>query len=315
MSGPLKVAVVIPAHNRIKITLDCLARLSNVVTEGISLQVIVVDDGSSDGTAAAIQELFAFVTVLRGDGNLWWSGATNLGVEHALKNGADYILTLNDDVDFEPDFLLKMLETADKYPKSIVCCLICYENIREVILSAGRYRAGFLGYKTLAKYANQNVASVTEETISTELESGYAMLIPTELFKLIGNFNATKFPHHMGDMDFVLRARSAGYPVLVNTKARLFTNPGKNYLFNVMVDKNFKYLLNSLSDLRSNANWKIRLNFMSAHTKPAIFIPISFLHYLLRMSSLLLLKLFLPKFFMKYVAEKRYGKDTYINQC
>lgn len=315
MSVPMKVAVVIPAHNRKNITLDCLTKLSCVVTDGIFLQVIVVDDGSTDGTSVAIQELFAFVTVLRGDGKLWWSGATNLGVEHALKTGANYILTLNDDVDFETDFILKMLETVSNNPRSIVCCLICYENNREVILSAGRYRAGFLGYTTPAKYANKDVKTVTDEIINSELESGYAMLIPAELFKLIGNFNAKAFPHHMGDMDFVLRARAAGYPVLVNTKARLYTNPGKNYLFNVMVDKDFNHILNSLSDLRSNANWKIRLNFMRAHTKPAILVPVSFGYYLIRMSVLLLVKLIFPKSLMRLVAERRYGKEAYINQA
>lgn len=314
MTAFLNVAIVIPAHNRKSITLDCLQKLTKIDVTGIALQIIVVDDGSTDGTSGAVQERFTSVTVLKGDGNLWWSGATNLGVAHALHNGADYVLTLNDDVAFEPDFLLRMLETAEKTPKSIVCCLICYENRPDVVLSAGRYRAGFLGYTTPAKYADQNVAAVTEEILSTELESGYAMLIPVDLFQLIGSFNAEKFPHHMGDMDFVLRARNAGYPVLVNTKARLYTNPGKNYLFNVMVENDFKSLLNSFFDIRSNAHWKIRYNFMKAHTKPAIMAHISFAYYLSRMSILLFLKLLLPQSIMRRVAEQRYGKEVYQNQ-
>jgi len=314
MLALLNVAIVIPAHNRKSITLDCLQKLTKIDAAGVALQIIVVDDGSTDGTSLAIQEHFNSVTVLKGDGNLWWSGATNLGVAHALHTGADYVLTLNDDVGFEPDFLLRMLETAQKHPKSIVCCLICYENRPDIVLSAGRYRAGFLGYTTPAKYADQNVAAVTEEIIRTELESGYAMLIPVELFKLIGSFDAEKFPHHMGDMDFVLRARNAEYPVLVNTRARLYTNPGKNYLFNVMVEKDFNSLLNSFFDIRSNANWKIRYNFMKAHTKPAILAPVSFAYYLIRMSVLLLVKLILPQSLMRLVAERRYGKDIYINQ-
>jgi len=308
------IAVIIPAYNRKEITLNSLRGLQGIHVDGICVNVVVVDDGSNDGTAASIGEEFPSVTVLEGNGSLWWSGATNLGVEYALQNNASYILTLNDDVTYEPDFLTKMLETARKNTRAIVCGLVCYENRKEIIFSAGRYRAGFLGYKTPARHSNEMVTALTEKLLESELESGYAMLIPVELFRLIGLFDARRFPHHMGDMDFVLRARKVGYPVLIDTRAHIYTNPGNNYLFNIMLEKGGFAIIRSLFQLRSNAFWRTRLNFMLRHTRPRIMAPVAFVHYVMRMEMLIFLKVLMPRSIMRTIVHHRYGNKSYENQ-
>ncbi len=302
-----KIEVVIPAYNRKAITLDCITRMNAIKKEGFDIEIIVVDDGSTDGTGEAISRAFPGVKVLRGNGNLWWSGATNLGIKYALQNSPDYILTLNDDVEFESDFIVRMLETARENTKAIICCLVCYKNKKNTVLSAGRYRSGFLGYKTLAHYANCSKAFVREDVIESELESGYAMLIPAQLFSMIGLFDDKYFPHHMGDMDFVLRAREAGFRVLVNTRARLYAIQGENYLYNVLVEKSFFQVAKSIFSIKSNAYWRTRLNFMVRHTRPRLMVLVAFGHYAIRMCIMLLMKLLLPKTLMRRIVFHRYG--------
>lgn len=308
------IAIVIPVHNRRDTTLTCLNRISKALCPLVDLNIIVVDDGSTDGTSESIKSMYPDVTLIIGNGSLWWSGATNLGIKYALKCGAEYILALNDDVDFEDSFLEHMLTTAQTYSNCIVCGIVCYDRNRGKVYSAGRFRAGFLGYKTPAKHAEKLVSDIKEDLIESELESGYAMLIPAELFKRIGLFDAEKFPHHMGDMDFVLRAKEIGYRVLVNTKARLYSAPGKNYLFNALVEKTFIENLHSLFDIKSTVYWRTRINFITRHTHPAILAPISILYFLVRMASLLLAKGIFPDSFLKQIAYRRYGKDVYENQ-
>jgi len=68
------IYIIIPVHNRKSLTLACL---KNLKTNGDlqKYQVIVVDDGSSDRTAEEVAENYPEVTILKGDGNLWWTGA------------------------------------------------------------------------------------------------------------------------------------------------------------------------------------------------------------------------------------------------
>jgi GT2 family glycosyltransferase len=111
-----RLAVVIPVHNRRAISLACLERLRQVPQESFELKLYVVDDGSSDGTAVSIREAFPEVRLLQGDGSLWWSGAMNLGMEAALQDGAEYLLSLNDDTSFEPGLLPALLLVASRRP-------------------------------------------------------------------------------------------------------------------------------------------------------------------------------------------------------
>ena len=81
----IRVEIVTPVHNRKEITLQCLKSLSKINQEGLDVHIIVVDDGSTDGTSEAIESRYPEVEVIKGDGNLWYTEGTNVGVRAALK--------------------------------------------------------------------------------------------------------------------------------------------------------------------------------------------------------------------------------------
>ncbi|MFP3345185.1 glycosyltransferase, partial [Halomonas sp. SIMBA_159] len=85
---------IIPVHNRKNITLKCLETLKQC-GDLDRYYTIVVDDGSTDGTSEAITNLYPEVTILTGDGNLWWTGAIRKGMEYAYERGAEYFIWLN----------------------------------------------------------------------------------------------------------------------------------------------------------------------------------------------------------------------------
>src|SRR5260370_41207151 len=82
-----RVFVIIPTHNRWDEAHVALTRL--LQSDYPSFEVVLVDDGCTDGTARNCQSEFPSVTILEGDGNLWWSGAINLGTQYARDHGAD----------------------------------------------------------------------------------------------------------------------------------------------------------------------------------------------------------------------------------
>lgn len=202
------IEVVIPVHNRRAITLRCLELLA--AQADAEFRVTVVDDGSSDGTSQAITERFAHVDVLQGDGSLWWAGATNLGIRHALQRDAvaPYILMLNDDVEFDSGYLAQMKDCAVANPGCLIGTLAVYSDDPDRVLWCGKavpYRRCWYGY-------------VPRDSVSgcvpAEALPGRGMLVPTEVFKYIGLLDEKPFPQYAADLDFSLRARKAGYRLL-----------------------------------------------------------------------------------------------------
>jgi|RhiMetdeSRZDD1v2_1073273.scaffolds.fasta_scaffold15181_5 GT2 family glycosyltransferase len=202
------IEVVIPVHNRCVITLRCLELLAKQTN--VEFAVTVVDDGSSDGTSKAIREKFPTVDVLQGDGSLWWAGATNLGIRHVLQRDAatSYILILNDDVEFDSDYLACMERQALANPDCLIGSLAVYgEDPARVFWcgEAASYRQCRYGY------INRDDLS---GCVSAVALPGRGMLVPTAVFKDIDLFDNKAFPQYAADFDFSLRARKAGYKLL-----------------------------------------------------------------------------------------------------
>jgi len=114
-----RVFIIIPVHNRREVTLACLANLQQT-GDLANFQVVVVDDGSTDGTAEAVRSSYPEVKILSGDGNLWWAGAIALGMQYALDQEAKYIFWLNDDCLPQGNCLPKMLEFLQQQPRAVV---------------------------------------------------------------------------------------------------------------------------------------------------------------------------------------------------
>lgn len=214
------IYIIIPVHNRKEFTKNCLLSLRKQTYK--DFKIVVIDDGSSDGTAEMLANEFPEVHVIKGDGNLWWTAATNLGVRYALENGTDYILTLNDDTIATPDFLEKMIYWAEKKPKALLGAFALDANTKEPVYGGEImtwYNASskkLLGI--VPKEKQKGLHSVTHFP-------GRGLLIPKITFEKIGYFDVNNFPQRSADLDFTLRASRNGFPVYCNYDAKLYTYP------------------------------------------------------------------------------------------
>lgn len=120
MKGKSKVYIVTRVHNRCDYMGPFLKFMHLQIWP--NLTVIIVDDGSTDGTSKMIEGQFPEVILLHGDGNLWWTAATNTGIREALKTASDedYVLVINDDLEVNPDYLTNLASFANKNPRSLV---------------------------------------------------------------------------------------------------------------------------------------------------------------------------------------------------
>lgn len=222
--------LIIPVQNRKQITLRCLEHLQQI-GDLTRFEVIVVDDGSSDGTTNSIQNRFSSVTLLRGDGSLHWAGAIARGMQYAHTLDARYIFWLLPDCLPAPETLTQLL----KYLRSKELCYVgasCYRESNAQLIPTG-----LKGGASLKMREGQ-------DTI-VESMYGFCVGFPTEIVDQIGTPDPKQIPSYGADTIYTLRATRAGYRgVILGTAMATVLNsypfvpPFPQYLLSVR-DKSF----------------------------------------------------------------------------
>jgi GT2 family glycosyltransferase len=197
------VYILIPVFNRRETTLACLSRLQQ--TGALDrYYAMVIDDGSTDGTAEAIRDRFPETLILPGTGDLWWTGAMALGMQQAAERQAEYFIWLNDDCVPVGDALFQLVNYLRSHPGTIAAPT-CYAEAPDGTLS--KQNNAFVGRRGFA--ANKG------EILAAEGLSGWCVGIPIEVYKAIGLPDAQKFPHYSGDDTYIYRATRVGFQACV----------------------------------------------------------------------------------------------------
>ena len=186
-----------------------------------ALRIVVVDNGSTDGTAEALAERHPEVLVVRTETNQWISGGLNLGIRQALRAGDDYLLILNNDIEVDPGMLREMVAVAESDP-SIGCVgpKAYYFSDRNRLWSAGgrlRFREAITAERGMGKI-DQGQFDHTEEV---DYINGCAMLVPRRVMLETGLWD-TSYNICVEDADWCMRAKIQGYRCVYAHRAVLW---------------------------------------------------------------------------------------------
>ncbi|MBR2761838.1 MAG: glycosyltransferase family 2 protein [Solobacterium sp.] len=199
-----KVLGLAACFNRKEKTVSAVTAL----TEGnpsLSFEFLIVDDGSTDGTREALKEL-DHVTVLEGDGSLYYSGGMRWAIEEAKKRddrGYDYCLMFNDDVRFFPHCIEYLAEKRDD-----VVWVGPTRNEKGSHIYSGVSRKS----RFVPKYTH--LLAEDEAGVKCETLNGNCVLIPWKIFMAVPNIPKI-YRHSFGDYEYGFGITRAGYDIMV----------------------------------------------------------------------------------------------------
>jgi GT2 family glycosyltransferase len=277
-----KIAVIIPIHNGLNYTQKCLQNLTAIhKSETIlieSFRIIVVDDGSTDGSKEWIIMNYPEIVVLHGDGNLWWSGAINMGAKYAIEVlKTEYILLWNNDIRSDDDYfqnLIKLLDADDR--KTIYGSKIKIAENKNLVWSMGGIFNPYSGKYYMIGYYEKDDEKFQTVTLSDWLP-GMGTLIPTEVIDKIGYWNAKDFPQYHGDSDYTYRAKINGFDIKVLPELIVYNHVKKSGLNH---NGTLKGLLQVMTDVRSKINFRKNLKFYCLYAKtPFAYVPMFFEYF------------------------------------
>jgi GT2 family glycosyltransferase len=261
------VAILIPVYNGLNYTQQCIrdiyTSIAKVPQESSRFSAVIIDDGSTDNTAEWIMNNFPDIHLLKGDGNLWWSGSINKGIEYALNTlQTSYVLLWNNDITPGPDFFEAVLETIndqDNYP--LACSMVYFKDRPDTLISTGGYFNKHNGDMGLYNY-NKNESEALLEGLNIDWFGGMGTLIRSDVFESVGLFDAVSFPQYHGDSDFGMRATEAGYTIKLVRGMKIWNDTGNSGIHRSMLLRDF---IQSFYSIKSINNIKKDILFYKKH--------------------------------------------------
>lgn len=218
MGHPL-VVTVIPNWNLKEDLLECLDSL--LKSSYIDQLIVVVDNGSTDGSPDLIAARYPQVHLIRLAENRGYAAALNVGLEYGLSQNAAYLFALNNDTLLNPDTLDCLVKTLESDPTiGVVTPKILYNAQRDRIYSLGercfRFMPVPISYGFRWKDSPQYHGIMDFDYVT-----GCAMLIRADIIRQVGLFNISYFMYYE-DADFCHRVRDQGYRIVVQADTLLY---------------------------------------------------------------------------------------------
>ena len=208
-----KIYVVIPNWNG-KDLLD--ACLSSLQTQTHKHTVVIVDNGSTDGSASYIKKNYPEIQLIVRDKNYGFTGGVNPGIEAAIEKGAEFVALLNNDAVVEKDWLEKLAKTMSENPKAgIVTSKILRMDKKHLDSTGDFYSIWGLPFP---RGRNEVDSGKYDDQLEVFGASGGASLYRTALFDEIGLFDQDFFAY-FEDVDLSFRAQLAGWKVRYQPQA------------------------------------------------------------------------------------------------
>ncbi|MEX2028047.1 MAG: glycosyltransferase family 2 protein [Candidatus Curtissbacteria bacterium] len=225
-----KVSVVVLNYKGLPETLECLESLRRCEEDGNDVEIVVVENGSEDGSVEALSKIKDIHLVVN-ENNLGFSGGMNIGIKYALRRGSDYVIILNNDTIVEKELIVNLAKEASKAdivsPKIYFAPGFEFHKARYKKSDLGKviwYAGGRIDWQNiLGRHIGVDEVDRGQFDNNRQIDfaTGACMLIRKETFAKIG-FLDEKYFLYLEDMDFCVRARKKGLKITFAPRAILW---------------------------------------------------------------------------------------------
>jgi len=205
MPRALRPIAVTVNWNRAKDTLECV---DSLLQGNQGTEVVVVDNGSTDGSSALLRERHPEVTVIESPRNLGYVKGVNMGIRLALEKGATHILLINNDAIARPGMVEELLGLFERRPDAGIAGPKIFYYGTDIMWFNGGHFNDLLGFSTHPLMDRRDDGVDQERTV--HFITGCAMMVRSEVFREIGLFDED-YEIYAEDLDLCLRAKEKGY--------------------------------------------------------------------------------------------------------
>lgn len=203
----VKTCVIIPSWNGIDYISDCLTSL---LKQSAKIDIIVVENGSKDGSPELIKKKFPSVELLEFKDNAGFSGGVNRGIKPALEKGYEYIILFNNDAVADKDWVKNLVSAAvNKTDAGIVTGKFMRMDKKHLDSTGEFYSTHAMPFPRGRNRVDTDQYKKGEYVFAG---TGGASLYKAALFKEIGIFDEDFFAY-FEDIDIAFRAQLAGWKV------------------------------------------------------------------------------------------------------
>jgi len=184
-----------------------------------SVELILVDNGSTDGSVELVTDRYPDVTIIANRNNLGFCRACNQGLREAINDGAKYVVLLNNDTEVDPRWISELVKTAEENPRAgALSSKILFMEHRQIINSTG------LCCSVIGNVWDRGIGQPDGEPWSEQASvlgvSGGAFFLRTDAVQKVGLL--PHFDIYLEDMDLSLRLWNAGYEILYVPRAVVY---------------------------------------------------------------------------------------------
>jgi hypothetical protein len=220
MSGGASIVTAVVLNwNNAPDTIECLESLRAATHP--ALRVLVVDNGSTDGSELTLRTRFPDLQFLQTGENLGFAGGNNAGIRRALDEGADLVLLLNNDTTVDPGFVDALVAAARSSPDAgMLCPKILFHDRPDVLWYAGASFHPWLGWGRHRGHGQVDRGQF-DRVEETARPTGCALLVTRALCERVGLLREDFFCY-AEDLEWGLRARKAGFSILYVPASRVW---------------------------------------------------------------------------------------------